>query len=120
LLDLKAGINEVLTTSVSSQLEPDSVVLRDPSGRNPVNILEQNYDAGVVTQQWLLEKYEGKTLDFQVRPALHRYAAKRRDSRGLRTDRPGTHHPRWHKSTRRVQRTHAVPASGNSCLSRQQ
>jgi hypothetical protein len=59
-LDLKAGINEVLTTSVTSRLEPDSVVLRDPSGRNPVNIVEQNYDAGVVTQQWLLEKYEAR------------------------------------------------------------
>jgi hypothetical protein len=67
-LDLKTGLNEVLTTNVTSQLEPDSVVLRDPSGRNTINILEQNYDAGVVTQQWLLEKYEGKTLDFQVRP----------------------------------------------------
>jgi hypothetical protein len=65
-LDLKAGLNEVLTTNVTSKLEPDSVVLRDPSGRNTINILEQNYDAGVVTQQWLLEKYEGKTLDFQT------------------------------------------------------
>jgi len=65
-LDLEAGLNEVLTTNVTSQLEPDSVVLRDPSGRNTINILEQNDDAGVVTQQWLLEKYEGKTLDFQT------------------------------------------------------
>ena len=65
-LDLNPGLNEVLTTNVTSQLEPDSVVLRDPSGRNAINILEQNYDAGVVTQQWLLEKYEGKTLDFQT------------------------------------------------------
>ena len=66
-LDLKAGTNEIVTTNVTSQLEPDSVVLRDPTGRNIINILEQNYDAGVVTQQWLLEKYEGKTLDFQIR-----------------------------------------------------
>lgn len=65
-LDLKEGSNEVLTTSVTSQLEPDSVVLRDPAGRNAFTIAEQNYDAGVVTQQWLLEKFEGKTLDFQA------------------------------------------------------
>jgi len=65
-LDLKSGVNEVLTTSVTSQLEPDSVVLRDPTGRNSITIIEQNYDAGVVNQQWLLEKYEGKTLDFQT------------------------------------------------------
>lgn len=68
-LDLKIGNNEVLTTSVTSQLEPDSVVLRDPSGRNTFTIAEQNYDAGIVTQQWLLEKYEGKTIDFQLQPA---------------------------------------------------
>ena len=65
-LDLRAGTTEVLTTAVTSQLEPDSVVLRDPSGRTPIHILEQSYDAGVVTQAWLLEKYEGKTLDFQI------------------------------------------------------
>jgi len=64
-LKLHPGSNEVLTTSVTSQLEPDSVVLRDPATHNPVPVLEQNYDAGVVTQPWLLEKYEGKTIDFQ-------------------------------------------------------
>jgi hypothetical protein len=65
-LDLKSGSNEVLTTNVTSMLEPDSVVLRDPSGHNTINIVEQNYDAGVVNQQWLIDKYEGKTLDFQT------------------------------------------------------
>jgi hypothetical protein len=65
-LDLQPGPNEVTTTQVTSQLEPDSVVLRDSTGKQPFHILEQNYDAGVVNQQWLLEKYEGKTLDFQL------------------------------------------------------
>jgi hypothetical protein len=65
-LQLHAGINEVLTTSVTSQLEPDSVVLRDPATHDPIHVLEQNYDAGVVNQAWLLEKYEGKTIDFQT------------------------------------------------------
>jgi hypothetical protein len=65
-LDLHPGLNEIKTAQVTSQLEPDSVVLRDPSGKQPFHILEQNYDAGVVNQQWLLEKYEGKTLSFQV------------------------------------------------------
>jgi len=69
-LDLRPGLNEITTTQVTSQLEPDSVVLRDPSASNTAKptfrILEQNYDAGVVTQQWLLEKYEGKTLNFQI------------------------------------------------------
>lgn len=68
-LDLHAGTNEVLTTNVTSQLEPDSVVLRDPTGRNLIKVAEQNYDAAVVNQEWMLDKYEGKTLDFQVQPA---------------------------------------------------
>ncbi|WP_260735400.1 DUF4139 domain-containing protein [Tunturiibacter lichenicola] len=65
-LDLHAGANEVLTTNVTKQLEPDSVILRDPSGRNLVNVVEQNYDAAVVDQQWLMDKYEGKTIDFEI------------------------------------------------------
>jgi len=65
-LVLKPGVNEVTTTSVTSQLEPDSVVLRDPESHNPIQVLEQNYDSAVVTQGWLLEKYEGQTIDFQT------------------------------------------------------
>jgi hypothetical protein len=65
-LDLHPGRNEVTTTQVTSQLEPDSVVLRDPASKPTFHILEQNYDAGVVNQQWLLEKYEGKTINFQI------------------------------------------------------
>lgn len=63
-LTLHAGRNEVTTAKVTSHLEPDSVVLRDPSSREAIQVLEQNYDAGVVTQAWLLQKYEGKTIDF--------------------------------------------------------
>jgi hypothetical protein len=69
-LDLRSGLNEVTTNQVTTQLEPDSVVLRDPSLRGTAakpsfHIVEQNYDAAVVTQDWLLQKYEGKTIDFQ-------------------------------------------------------
>lgn len=64
-LDLHAGENTVVTTDVTTQLEPDSVILRDPSGKRTLHILEQNYDAGIVTQEWLLKKYEGKTIQFQ-------------------------------------------------------
>jgi len=65
-LQLHAGVNEVTTTNVTRQLEPDSVVLRDPESHNPIQVLEQNYDSAVVTQMWLLEKYEGQTIDFQT------------------------------------------------------
>lgn len=71
LLDLHPGINEVTTNQVTSQLEPDSVVLLDAArgdsaGKLSFHVVEQNYDAAVVTQDWLLEKYEGKTIDFQM------------------------------------------------------
>lgn len=70
-LDLHPGLNEVTTGQVTTQLEPDSVVLKDAnirdSSRKPsFHIAEQNYDAAVVTQDWMLRKYEGKTIDFQV------------------------------------------------------
>jgi hypothetical protein len=65
-LDLKAGLNEITTTNVTSQLEPDSVVLRDPTGKIPFKVTEQNYDAGVIDQNSLLEKFEGKTIQFQT------------------------------------------------------
>ncbi len=67
-LDLHAGRNDVSTNEVTTQLEPDSVILRDtaasPSAAPSFRILEQNYDAAVVTQDWLLRKYEGKTIEF--------------------------------------------------------
>jgi len=65
-LDLHPGRNEVTTTEVTSQLEPDSVILRDAASKQSLHILEQNYDAGVVSQEWLLQKYEGKTINFQI------------------------------------------------------
>ena len=65
-LDLKQGANEVTTTKVTSQLEPDSVVLRDPQEHHPVQIVEQNYDAAVATQAWMLKKYEGQSISFEV------------------------------------------------------
>lgn len=71
-LHLQPGLNDVTTTQVTTQLEPDSVVLRNQSnqsswgGNANFRILEQNYDAGVVTQEWLLRKFEDKTIDFQT------------------------------------------------------
>lgn len=67
-LDLHPGLNEVSTNQVTTQLEPDSVVLRDLGAglqaKPAFRIIEQNYDAAVVTQDWLLKKYEGKTIQF--------------------------------------------------------
>jgi hypothetical protein len=65
-LDLKAGTTQVSATNVTAQVEPDSVVLRDPAGKQPIRILEQNYDGALRVQAQMLAKFEGKTIDFLV------------------------------------------------------
>lgn len=66
-LDLKAGENAVTFVGATAQVEPDSVVLRDPSGKVQLRILEQSYRADVMSQGVLLALNEGKTIDFLVR-----------------------------------------------------
>lgn len=66
-LDLKAGENAVTFAGATLQLEPDSVVLRDPAGKVQLRVLEQSYRADVMSQGLLLSLNEGKILDFIVR-----------------------------------------------------
>lgn len=66
-LDLKPGANAVAYAGVTTQLEPDSVVLRDPSGRVALKVLEQSYRADTVSQGLLLSLHEGRELDFLIR-----------------------------------------------------
>ena len=63
-LKLPAGISEASYSGVTSQLEPESVVLRDPSGRVELSILEQSYRGDPVDQIRLLQMFEGETIDF--------------------------------------------------------
>ena len=63
-LDLKAGVNEVSFNDTTAQLEPDSVILRDPTGSVQLQILEQNYRNDPISQDLLLSIFEGKTIDF--------------------------------------------------------
>ncbi len=65
-LEVKAGVNELRFTDVTAHLEPDSVVLRDPTGKHRLQILEQNYRADPVSQELLLSLFEGKTLEFLI------------------------------------------------------
>jgi hypothetical protein len=65
LLDLNTGVNQVSFAGITSHLEPDSVILRDLTGR-PLQILEQSYRNDPVSQELLLSFYEGKTIDFLV------------------------------------------------------
>jgi hypothetical protein len=64
-LDLKPGENAVCYPGATAQVEPDSVILRDPTGQRVLDILEQNYRNDPVSQGLLLSLFEGKTIDFQ-------------------------------------------------------
>lgn len=65
-LDLKRGVNRVEYTGATMHLEPDSVILRDPTGKRTLQILEQNYRADPVSQELLLSLFEGKTIEFET------------------------------------------------------
>ncbi|MGH9650333.1 MAG: DUF4139 domain-containing protein, partial [Terriglobales bacterium] len=65
-LELKLGVNEISFTETTAHLEPDSVVLRDPMGKVPLLVLEQNYRSDPVSQELLLSLFEGKTIDFLI------------------------------------------------------
>jgi hypothetical protein len=64
-LDLKSGANAVVYSGATAQVEPDSVILRDPAGKHSLQILEQNYRNDPVSQELLLSLFEGKTIDFE-------------------------------------------------------
>ena len=64
-LDLKEGVNSVRYAGATAQVEPDSVILRDPAGVHSLQILEQDYRNDPVSQPLLLSLFEGKTIDFE-------------------------------------------------------
>jgi hypothetical protein len=64
-LDLQSGVNTVRYAGATAQVEPDSVILRDPTGKHSLQILEQNYRNDPVSQELLLSLVEGKTIDFE-------------------------------------------------------
>jgi hypothetical protein len=59
-------VNDVRFTETTAHLEPDSVILRDPSGETALQIPEQKYRNDPVSQELLLSLFEGKTIDFLV------------------------------------------------------
>ncbi len=66
--DLEVGsrLTPVSFSNVAAHLEPNSVILRDVSGRRHLQILEQNYRNDPISQPLLLSIYEGQTIDFLV------------------------------------------------------
>src|SRR5271165_2641792 len=65
-LDLKAGNNVVRFSGATAQVEPDSVILRDPAGVRPLGVVEQNYRNDPISQELLLGLNEGKTIEFVI------------------------------------------------------
>ena len=63
-LELQAGITEQSYSGVTTQLEPESVILRDPTGQVALSVLEQSYRGDPVDQAKLLQMFEGKTIRF--------------------------------------------------------
>jgi len=58
-------VNAINESNITMHVEPDSVILRDPSGKHSLQVLEQNYRADPITEAALLHLYEGKTIDFE-------------------------------------------------------
>jgi len=65
-LTLTRGVNTVSFTGATVHLEPDSVILRDPTGRVRLNVLEQSFRADTINQGLLLYMSEGKEIDFRT------------------------------------------------------
>ena len=65
-LELKEGVNDVKFANVTVHLEPESVILRDPSGKAEIQILEQNFRNDPVNQRMMLSLFEGKEISFRV------------------------------------------------------
>ncbi|HLZ43202.1 MAG TPA: hypothetical protein VKQ11_19700, partial [Candidatus Sulfotelmatobacter sp.] len=64
-LDLKSGVNQFTESEITMHVEPDSVILRDPTGKHSLQVLEQNYRNDPITEVALLSLYEGQTIEFQ-------------------------------------------------------
>ena len=65
-VDLKAGANELSFTGMTALAEPQSVVFRDPTAAVPFSILAQSYRNDAVSQEAMLNLFEGKTIKFLV------------------------------------------------------
>jgi hypothetical protein len=65
-LELGAGVTRASFSGVTQYAEPDSVILRDPTGRVRLQVLEQSYRSQVANQDYLLSLFEGQTIPFHL------------------------------------------------------
>ena len=63
--ELKTGVNEVLATEVAAQIDPTSVHFKSLTSPEGVSVLEQNFEYDLISQEKLLEKYLGKTIELE-------------------------------------------------------
>ncbi len=63
-VQVRQGVTSVAYSGATAQVEPDSVILRDITGKAAFSILEQSYRNDAVSQAMLLSFFEGKELDF--------------------------------------------------------
>ncbi len=66
-LELGEGTTTVRFNDITVHLEPESVILRDPTGSAQLRILEQSFRNDPVAPEKLLTQFEGQELDFFVR-----------------------------------------------------
>lgn len=60
------GVNELRYAGATAAVEPESVILRDPTGKIGFQILEQSYRNDPADEALLLKLYEGKEIEFEV------------------------------------------------------
>ncbi len=60
-MDLSKGNNIIKYVDVASQIDPTSVMFRDPKSQNTV-VVEQNYEYDLVSSEKLLDKYLDKEI----------------------------------------------------------
>ena len=64
-LDLKPGDNEININDITMHLEPDSVVLRDPTGKHVVKHIGAKLSRRPRITVFVALIYEGRTIDFE-------------------------------------------------------
>ena len=73
-LDVGTEPTAVAYDGVTGLLEPNSVILRDPTGKRRLQVREQSFLGDTASVARLLKKFEGKTLDFlSFNPATREY-----------------------------------------------
>jgi len=64
-VELKAGETSLSFDRATAQVLPDSVVLRDPTGKTAFSIFEQSYRNDPVSRSLLLSHFEGQEIEFR-------------------------------------------------------